>query len=337
MPLVSVIIPVYNVEKYVKASVESAMAQTVTDIEIILVNDGSTDRSGELCRELAACDGRIIVTDKANGGVSSARNSGLENSSGEWIYFMDSDDVIEPDTLECALKKAQETGTDVCFFDFDRIYENAVKPSSSLADNDGFTANTDCYRAMYSFNRYGSMCNLIIRAELIRGKVFFNESIAIGEDLLFKFECFCRVKAYSYVPQVKYHYIIRNRSAIQSVRNDYASEADRVFEALTEVKEKYDLPEYADRYINSVYIEFFYRLIMNTFSSGNKTKLSRKLDIIEGFTGTERFKEAFRNYDPAKCGRAVMIHKNFNRKLWLVNYLVYLVSAYKNSRNKPSE
>ena len=335
MPLFSVIIPVYNVEKYLAASVQSAMAQTETDIEIILVNDGSTDRSGELCRKLADSDSRIRVIDKPNGGVSSARNAGLESSRGEWIYFMDSDDTIESDTLECALKKAEETGTDVCFFDFDRIYENTVVPCDPLVDNDELINNTDRYQAMYSFNKYGSMCDLIIRAELIRGKVFFNESIEIGEDLLFKFECFCYVKAFSYVPKVKYHYTIRNHSAIQSIRYDYASAADRLFEALTAVKEKYDLPAYADKFINSVYLCFYYRLIMNTFPSENKLRLSKKLDIIESFVNTERFKTAAQNDDPSVNGRAVRIHKKFNRRFWIISYLAYLISAYKKSRNKP--
>ena len=335
MPLVSVIIPVYNVEKYIAASVKSVMAQTMTDIEIILVNDGSSDRSGEICRELSERDSRIRVIDKANGGVSSARNAGLESSLGEWIYFMDPDDLIEPDTLECALKKAEETCTDVCFFDYDRIYENVTRINHTLADKDELVNNTGCYRAMYSFNYCGSVCFMIIKAELIRGRIFFDDKIYIGEDQLFKFECFCRIRAYSYVPQVKYHYIIRDGSAINSCRKDYASAADLIYDGMMSVRKKYDLPEYADKYINSVYLKFFYLLIMNTFSAKNKTGLSRKLDIIEDFVNTERFKAAAKNNDPSVNGKAVLIHKNFKRNFWILNYFIYLISSCKKLRNKP--
>ncbi|MDY3791078.1 MAG: glycosyltransferase family 2 protein [Oscillospiraceae bacterium] len=335
MPLISVIIPVYNVEKYLNASVESVMAQTLTDIEIILINDGSSDRSGEICRRLAERDSRIKVIDKPNGGVSSARNAGLESSSGEWIYFMDSDDIIEPDTLECAIKKADETGTDVCFFDYDRVCENLTETKRSLADKDEVVKNTNCYRAMFSFNYFGSMCNCIIKADIIRGAVRFNEKIEIGEDQLFKFECFGRISSYSYVPQVKYHYMIRSGSALNTVRTDYICASDMLYEGMMSVKEKYDFPDYAERFINTVYMQYFHKLIMNTFSPQNKCSLSHKLDIIDSFTHTPRFKAAVENNDPSALGKAVMIHKHFNRRLWIINYLAYLISAYKKSRNIP--
>ena len=335
MPRVSVIIPVYNAEKYLAASVQSVMAQTETDIEIILINDGSTDRSGELCGRLADSDSRIRLIEKPNGGVSSARNAGLENSSGDWIYFMDSDDIIEPDTLECAIKKADETGTDVCFFDYDKIYENLTETKNSLADRDEAVNNTDSYRAMYSCNYFGGMWNCIIKADIIIGVVRFNEQMAIGEDQLFKFECFGRISSYSYVSQVKYHYMIRSGSALNTVRTDYADASDMLYEGMMSVKEKYHFPDYAERFINTVYMQYFNKLIINTFSSKNKCSLSDRLDIIDSFTHTPRFKTAAENNDPSALGKAVMIHKHFNRRLWIINYLAYLISALKKSRNIP--
>lgn len=101
--LISVIIPVYNVEKYLRRCVESVMLQTYKDIEILLIDDGSTDGSGQICDELAYKDRRIHVFHKENGGVSSARNLGIERACGDYICFVDSDDWIDIDYFENAI------------------------------------------------------------------------------------------------------------------------------------------------------------------------------------------------------------------------------------------
>src|SRR5690606_22590995 len=100
MPKVSVIIPVYNTENYLRECLDSILAQTFTDFEVLLINDGSTDSSGKICDEYAEKDSRIKVFHKENGGVSSARNLGLDNAKGEWICFVDSDDEILQDALQ---------------------------------------------------------------------------------------------------------------------------------------------------------------------------------------------------------------------------------------------
>ena len=128
MPEISIIVPVYQVEKYLERCIASVLAQTVSDYECILVNDGSTDRSGELCNQYAAQDPRFFVIHKENGGLSSARNAALDVAKGAYICFLDSDDVLHPRMLEIlleALKKSQADiaatglkafGTDSCSF-----------------------------------------------------------------------------------------------------------------------------------------------------------------------------------------------------------------------------
>ena len=96
-PKISVIVPVYNVEKYLHRCVDSILAQTFNDFELLLIDDGSKDKSGAICDEYAAKDSRVRVFHKENGGVSSARNLGLENAKGDWIIFIDSDDWIADD------------------------------------------------------------------------------------------------------------------------------------------------------------------------------------------------------------------------------------------------
>ena len=112
-PLVSVIIPVYNVEKYLRECVDSVTTQTYTNLEIILSDDGATDRSGAICDELAAADSRIRVIHEENGGASVARNRGLDIAEGEYVVFVDSDDAIHPEMIEHLLRISNDTDSDL--------------------------------------------------------------------------------------------------------------------------------------------------------------------------------------------------------------------------------
>ena len=120
MAKISVIVPVYNVEKFIRRCLDSIRNQTLKDLEIILVDDGSTDNSGVICDEYAKLDNRIIVIHKENGGLSSARNRGLDSASGEWIAFVDSDDYLEKNMYETLYKTAIDENVDicVCFFKY---------------------------------------------------------------------------------------------------------------------------------------------------------------------------------------------------------------------------
>ena len=111
---ISVIVPIYNVEPYLHRCVDSLLLQTYQDFELILIDDGSTDNCGMICDEYAALDDRIRVIHKLNGGLSDARNVGLEIATGEYIAFVDSDDWVARDYLECLFVTLCETGADIC-------------------------------------------------------------------------------------------------------------------------------------------------------------------------------------------------------------------------------
>ena len=123
MPTVSVIVPVYRVEKYLRRCMESILKQTYSDFEIIVVDDGSTDECPLICDEYAKKDKRITVIHKNNGGLSSARNAGLDIANGEYILFVDSDDYIKPNLLETCLNKIKETNCDSVRFGYEKIDE----------------------------------------------------------------------------------------------------------------------------------------------------------------------------------------------------------------------
>ena len=117
-PKISVIVPVYNTEKYLHRCIDSVLAQTYKDFELLLIDDGSKDSSGAICDEYAARDSRVKVFHKENGGVSSARNAGLAIASGDWIMHLDGDDRIAPDIQERLIRKGEDTGADIVMGDF---------------------------------------------------------------------------------------------------------------------------------------------------------------------------------------------------------------------------
>ena len=126
-PLVSVIVPVYNVKEYLEECFFSIVGQTYSNLEIILVDDGSTDGSGELCDILSSQDGRAVVFHKENGGLSDARNYGLRNAHAEWISFIDSDDYISPIFIEALLNAALQTGCEMSAVPFGKPFNDGAK------------------------------------------------------------------------------------------------------------------------------------------------------------------------------------------------------------------
>lgn len=141
-PIISVIVPVYKAEKYLHKCVDSLLEQTFTDFEILLVDDGSPDKSGEICDEYAEKDSRIRVFHKENGGVSSARNLALDNAKGEFVMFLDSDDWLDNVCLDVCINTINDNVLDVLQFGFMYVYDtyqvSKVKRYSSILDGNAF-------------------------------------------------------------------------------------------------------------------------------------------------------------------------------------------------------
>lgn len=131
--VISVIVPIYKVEKYLRKCVQSLLNQTYDNIDIILVDDGSPDLCGEICDEFAAIDSRIVVIHKENGGLSSARNAGIDIATGDYIMFVDSDDYVEPDFCEKALNMILNNNVDICSFGYYQVDESHKTVKQSYA------------------------------------------------------------------------------------------------------------------------------------------------------------------------------------------------------------
>ena len=132
MKKISVIVPIYNVEQYLYQCIDSIIAQTYTNLEIILVDDGSTDSSGEICDKYASVDCRIVVIHKKNGGLSEARNAGINVATGDYIGFVDSDDYIFPDTYRGMIEACENNNCEIAVCARDNFNENGFHKVDEL-------------------------------------------------------------------------------------------------------------------------------------------------------------------------------------------------------------
>lgn len=213
MPLLSIIVPVYNKEKYIDDTVKSILAQSVKDFELILVNDGSTDGSLEKCKKYQ--DPRITLIDKPNGGVSSARNAGLEQATGKFIGFIDSDDTIDADMYEMLINNAINHDADisVCrmrvIFPTKTVNENEDNAVTCLEHDEALAA---CLQGKLD----RSANNKIYRSSIAQSVNFEGN---IYEDILYTCKVFLAAKKTVVQNAIKYNYIVRDNSASMSKFN----------------------------------------------------------------------------------------------------------------------
>lgn len=217
LPLISIIIPVYNVEKYLNRCLNSILAQTFKEYEVLLIDDGSNDSSAFICDEYVNRDYRFKVIHKENKGVSNARNVGIENSIGKYIVFIDSDDWIAPDYLNVLYTTMQEANCDLAYCSFKRVKE--FNPSIKNTEN-ALNSKEKIAYSIYDDNFwFGSRRGVLWAAIYYRekvGELRFDETISIGEDKLFLLEYAKKCKNIIYVPYKLYNYFQREDSAMHN-------------------------------------------------------------------------------------------------------------------------
>lgn len=210
--LISIIIPIYNVENYLRQCLDSIVAQTYQNFECILINDGSPDNSSDICREYVSKDSRFKYFEKDNGGVSSARNLGIEHSKGEYITFIDSDDWVDSDYLEALYTTLLEEGADItvstykqfnindnCFYlhAFQRGYDKKIFTGPELIDNLQLLSSFD--------HSYGSVCGKLVKSVRVEN-IRFNEETTLGEDMEFWYKLFLISDKIVYINKDTYIY-----------------------------------------------------------------------------------------------------------------------------------
>ena len=220
--MISIIVPVYNVEKYLPACIDSLINQTYRDIEIICVNDGSTDGSLAILEEYARKDNRIKIISRENKGISHSRNEALDIALGEWIMFVDSDDFIDIDTCEKAVKIANEQNADLVLWAYCREFRNESLPKIFIKEATVWEENIHLLRQRIigpvkeelkqadTLDSIGTIWGKLYKSAHIQegDKIRFADIKKIGsaEDVLFNISYTAKVKKAVYIPEALYHY-----------------------------------------------------------------------------------------------------------------------------------
>lgn len=237
-PKVSVIVPVYNVEKYHHRCIDSILTQTFTDFEVLLINDGSKDRSGEICDEYAKKDSRVKVFHKENGGVSSARNVGLDNAKGEWVTFCDSDDKLLLNAFETFLSVSNEcdivkTGYEIVDGN-GNIRERILCKSTSIISD-----KSEIFRISEQSRYCGFLWNTFLKKNVI-GDMRFDNAISWCEDHIFIYSVINKASTVGFVAECTYCYYIDDSKETNLSRKHYIP-SDIVYAAKLERKVKNEL------------------------------------------------------------------------------------------------
>lgn len=223
MDIISIVIPMYNSEKYIKKCIESIIKQTYKKLQIIIIDDGSTDESGTICKEFCKKDNRIEYFYKKNQGVSSARNLAIDKIIGRYVIFIDSDDWIEKNMIELLHENIKKYNADISICGYDKIYQNGKVDISECNYKNKIYTKNKIYMYENLLNKHGYkgyLWNKLIKTDLIKKAdkiIYFNEKVHLQEDLLFLCEVLKNTKSIICDTNNKlYHYIQRSNSAISS-------------------------------------------------------------------------------------------------------------------------
>ena len=335
MPLVSVIVPVYKVEAYLDKCVESLVSQTLKDIEIILVDDGSPDSCPEKCDKWALKDNRIKVIHKANGGLSSARNAALEVCSGEYIGFVDSDDFVESTMFEELYHSAKKNDSDVslcahfqvsgekiteCLLPFEKelylkkeIEENFVLPLIGYDE------------AKKIPTLEGFVCRQIFRKNTISGIRFKSEREFFAEDVVFDLEVYPICSSISVVNKPLYYYFFNENSLSNKYRKNVWQKLSNLLEVKKQAIKNREEDLSAKRRLNNETLKFIGFTVLNLSKAGkeisNREIKEELLNIRNDSNAEDIFTQELQTDKKTGILLFLLKHKMFNLVTMLIRIL----------------
>ncbi len=331
MPEISIIVPVYKVEPYLRRCVDSVLAQNFTDFELILVDDGSPDNCPAICDEYAEKDDRVKVVHKKNGGLSSARNAGMAVASGKYYLFCDSDDYVSPRWCESLYVAAMEHRDSFIFGGINRVDEanpcivtNTVSLEKKEYEKSAFIDMHICAAAGYA-------CNVLFDAAIIhRFSICFRMDVII-EDLPFCIEYLKHVTSLFYCGHAGYYYV--QRSA-QTLSRKYHQDGFRKYKEKYAVLQNYiDECVVADRHgeyqikLANAYMYWFLNSLENTFDKRSTFTFFQKLKYNQQVIQTQEFKSCLQNYTAGKENERYL--KLLRRGNYYIAYLYTLGAKIK--------
>lgn len=280
MDKVSIIVPVYNVEKYLPTCIESILNQSYKNFELILVDDGSPDKSGDICDNYAKKDNRIKVIHQINSGVSKARNTGIDNASGEWILFVDSDDELTDNSLECYISSIAESNeVDAIISGMKKIFVSDEKEAEFFTlENKTFLKKDFEDMVSYIESKYlfGFVWSRLFKNDIIkRNNIRFNERLASFEDRLFFLDYLAHCDIVKTISDVTYIY---RRFGNESLCSKYIPVEKRIETVQCLHKSSLSISDSSKfrEILDKNYVDMLFQGITSLYEPKNNKELSRK-------------------------------------------------------------
>ena len=325
----SVIVPIYKVEEYLPACIDSVLGQTFSDFELVLVDDGSPDNCPKICDEYAKKDPRIKVVHKGNGGLASARKAGIEVATGEYVYNLDSDDVIELDTLECAYNIIKETGAEMVSFSYRWVTDGKTVNITNDGIDEGFYDRAGIEKHIFPRLLMDENMNHVayylagkaVKRELITPhQLKVSETISLGEDLCCVIPCYLNAKSVYISRKEAYFYTVRY-SSISKAFN--AGQIDRIVDVINEIttEELKRLPDIEEQLCR--YSTFMCFAILASAAEGNYFKSIKEIKRkIMGSQHAEKIRRAtFKNISiKSKISIFLMKKKAYAMAFYFLNF-----------------
>lgn len=273
--LVSIVVPIYNVEAYLDECIRHIVDQTHRELEIILVDDGATDNSGAICDRWAAADSRIRVIHKQNAGLGMARNSGMDVATGEYIFFLDSDDYVDTALVEKCLQNAAVLDSDVVIFGYSKVYADGRIEGRQLSTKKLAFQGNEVQELLlpclftYELGFGVSACAKMFRLRTLKenGLRFRSEREIISEDSFFALELFSKAETVTVLPECLYFYRKRENSLSRSFQPDRQPQNDIFLtESMAFVREN-KLPAQVITHLQARYHGFTLGSLMQTVRS----------------------------------------------------------------------
>lgn len=336
-PKVSIVVPIYNMEDYLDRCLRSLLRQTLTAIEIIAVNDGSQDASLRLLQQYAEHDSRIVIINKANGGVSAARNDGVKAARGQYIGFVDPDDWVDDRMYEELYHAAIQDHIDIAMCTYIREFESHAKekhfdmPHKQIYRGEEVQAKLlrrlvgplkEELASPEFLDAWGTVWSKIYRAEWLKDHGFeFMDLSVIGsnEDTLFNIHAFHYAESFIFLNRPFYHYWRANTESITSTYNAKLPEKfDRLYTAMQSfIVEKQLADDYKTAFNNRICMNII-GLGINMMSEGKASSAGKKLKAVHALLHSNRVSESFRQFDTSYCPliwKVFLLVQNINLRL----------------------
>lgn len=288
--MVSVIVPIFNAEEKLERCINSILHQSYQDIELILINDGSTDGSRKICKKYAEQDQRVYYAERQNKGVSITRNEGISLASGNYIQFVDSDDYIEKKMIEKMVNRMQDTEADMVICGFTEFFPEYK--DMRLPEIDKTIKMTEIgkeYPNIFKKFLLNSPCNKLYKKEKLVEK--FSEDLSLGEDLIFNLHNMKYFEKISFIKESFYNYIISQGSLNRRYRNNSIEIAEKLYIESMEFSKKFCIGKNSEIHISNIFMTFFFYGLTDLFTISGYDK-RKKREVLDSWMQNRNIQKA---------------------------------------------